>query len=128
MKKILSLGIAAAVSFAFNLNQTYSCETIGISFKKNNKVYNIPNNAKTQTKMKNSLKELYSVKIKPENKQMVIYVKDKQDTLDYVKMIKKRVALYKTKASDLFILSDAKSSQIGINIPSQKMIIYYQCK
>ncbi|GAB6074452.1 hypothetical protein [Nautilia lithotrophica] len=128
MKKILSIGMIAAFAFAFNLNQTYTCDTLGLSFKENNQTYNIPNNVKTNEQLKKTLKALYSVKIKPQEKQLVIYVDDKNDTLDFVKLIDNKVSLYKTKSSDLFILTDPKSSQIGISIPSQKMIIYYQCK
>ena len=117
-----------SLAFAFNLNQIYKCETLGISFKDNNKTYNVPNNQKTQAQLKNSLKELFSIKIMPKDKQLVVYVGDRNDTLGYVKTIDKKVSLYKTKASDLFILTDPKSSQIGLSIPSQKMIIFYQCK
>ncbi|AZV46081.1 hypothetical protein C3L23_01975 [Nautilia sp. PV-1] len=127
MKKIALIGLVS-LAFAFNLNQVYKCETLGISFKDNNKTYNVPNNEKTKKQLQNSLKELYSVQIKPEKSSLVVYVGKKSDTLSYVKTIDKKVKLYKTKASDLFILTDPKSSQIGLSIPSQKMIIYYQCK
>jgi len=128
MKKFLSIGMISAFAFAFNLNQTYTCETLGLSFKENNKTYNIPNTVKTQKQLQETLKSLYSVKIKPKDKKLIIYVNDKSDTLDFVKMVDNKVPLYKTKSSDLFILTDPKSLQIGISIPSQKMIIYYQCK
>ena len=88
----------------------------------------IPNSIKTYKQLKQSLKDLYSIKIKPLKKQMAVYVGDKNDTLDFVKMLDKKVNLYKTKTSDLFILTDPKTSQIGIEIPAQKMIIYYQCR
>jgi hypothetical protein len=128
MKKFLLFGIAAVIAFAFNQNKTYNCETLGLSFKENNKTYNIPNNKQTKKKLKNTLKKLYDVKIKFQKKQMLVYVDGKSDTLDYVKMIDNKVPLYKNKASNLFILVDPKSSQIGLSIPAQKMIIYYQCK
>ncbi|ACM92525.1 hypothetical protein NAMH_0388 [Nautilia profundicola AmH] len=128
MKKIFSLSILVIFAFAFNVNQTYTCETLGLSFKENNKTYNIPNNEKTKAQLQKTLKALYAVKIKPQDKSLVIYVDNKSDTLDFVKMVDNKVPLYKTKASDLFILTDPKSSQIGISIPAQKMIIYYQCK
>ena len=128
MKKILSLGMIAACAFSFNLNQTYTCDTLGLSFKENNKTYNIPNNEKTKDQLQKTLKSLYSVKIKPQDKKLIVYVDNKSDTLDFVKKIDNKVTLYKTKSSDLFIFTEPKSSQIGISIPSQKMIIYYQCK
>jgi len=127
MKKLLLFSIAT-LAFAFNANQIYTCETLGLSFKENNKTYNVPNNEKTQIQLKKTLKSLYSVKIKPENKQLTVFIEDKNDTLDFVKLIDNKVTLYKTKSANLFILTDPKSLQIGINIPMQKMIIYYQCK
>jgi hypothetical protein len=128
MKKVLFLTIVIGVLFGFDLNKTYSCETLGLSFKQNNKTYNIPNNKESEKQLKQSLKDLYFIKIKPLKKQMEVYVGDKNDTLDYVKTLNKKVNLYKTKTSDLFILTDPKTSQIGIEIPAKKMIIYYQCK
>jgi len=127
MKKTLLLGLVS-LAFAFNSGTTYTCDTLGISFKDNNKTYNIPNNEKTKDDLKKSLKELYSLKIKPQDKSVLVFVADKNDTLDYVKTLDKNVTLYKTKASDLFMLLDPNTEQIGINIPSQQMIIYYQCK
>ena len=127
MKKLLLFSIAT-LAFAYNVNQIYTCKTLGLSFKENNKTYNVPNNEKTQIQLKKTLKSLYSVKIKPENKQLTVFIEDKNDTLDFVKLIDNKVTLYKTKSANLFILTDPKSLQIGINIPMQKMIIYYQCK
>ena len=128
MKKFLIIGMISAFAFAFNLNQTYTCETLGVSLKQNNQVRNIPNNVQTYKMLKKALKSLYMIKIKPEKKKLTVYVDKKKDTLDFVKKIDNKVTLYKTKSSDLFIFTEPKSSQIGISIPSQKMIIYYQCK
>jgi len=128
MKKFLSLGMLSIFAFGFNLNQTYTCETLGVSLKQNNQVRNIPNNVQTYKMLKKVLKSLYMIKIKPEKKKLTVYVDKKKDTLDFVKKIDNKVTLYKTKSSDLFIFTEPKSSQIGISIPSQKMIIYYQCK
>jgi len=128
MKKFLAVLVFAVSLFGFELDKTYSCETLGLSFKENNKTYNILNNKESEKQLKQSLKDLYFIKIKPLKKQMEVYVGDKNDTLDFVKTLNKKVNLYKTKTSDLFILTDPKTSQIGISIPSQKMIIYYQCK
>jgi len=127
MKKSLLLA-AFSLAFAFNTGQIYTCNTLGISFKDNNKTYNIPNNEKTADELKKTLKELYSIKIKPQNGKITVFVADKNDTLDYVRKLDNNVSLYKTKASDLFMLTDPKTDQMGINIPSQQMIIYYQCK
>ncbi len=116
-------------AFAFNANTTYTCKTLGISFAdKNGKMVNVPNTSKTADKMKNILKQLYTVKIKPVSKGMEIYVGDKKELLGYVKKVKKNINLYKTEAGDVYLLTDENASQIGVNIPSQKMIIYYQCK
>jgi hypothetical protein len=128
MKKVLFLTIVIGVLFGFELNKTYSCETLGVNIKKGKNIVSIPNSIKTYKQLKQSLKDLYSIKIKPLKKQMAVYVGDKNDTLDFVKTLDKNVNLYKTKTSDLFILTDSKTSQIGIEIPTQKMIIYYQCR
>jgi hypothetical protein len=128
MKKFLAVMVFVVSLFGFELNKTYSCETLGINIKRGKNIISIPNSVKTYKQLKQSLKDLYSIKIKPLKKQMVVYVGDKNDTLDFVKMLDKKVNLYKTKMSDLFILTNTESSQIGIEIPSQKMIIYYQCK
>ena len=128
MKKISLLFVSAMVLFAFNVGTTYNCKTLGLSFKKNAQTYNIPDNNQTDGNLKKSLKELYSVKIKPLKDTLNIYVGDKNDTLNYFKTLKHNIKLYKTKQSDIFILVDENVSQIGLSIPSQQMIIYYQCK
>ena len=128
MKKTLLLTLTALGLFAFNIGQTYNCKTLGLSFKKDGKTYNIPDTNETTKKLQNSLKNLYNIKIKPQKKALKVYVGDNSDTLSYVKTLKKEIKLYKTKKSNLFILVDEKVSQIGLSIPSQHMIIYYQCK
>ena len=128
MKKLLSIGIIGVSAFAFNINQTYTCETLGVSLKQNNQVRNIPNNVKTYKMLKKALKSLYMIKIRPEKKKLTIYVNKKKDTLDFVKKLPNKVSLYKTKESDLFVFVDANSSQIGMEVPSDGMMIYYQCK
>jgi hypothetical protein len=128
MKKLLAFLVFMVSLFGFKLNKTYSCETLGINLKRGEKIISIPNSIKTYEQLKQSLKDLYSIKIKPLKKQMRVYVGDKKDTLDFVKTLDKKINLYKTKTSDLYILADPKTSQIGIEIPAQKMIIYYQCK
>lgn len=127
MKKILVL-MVSVFAFGFNLNQVYSCKTVGISFKENNQTYEIPNNEKTVKDLKAHLKGLYEIKIKPVDKNLVVFVGDKNDTLNFVKNINKNVSLYVTKDFALQIMTDNNTSQMAINIPSQKMIIYYQCK
>jgi len=128
MKKFLIIGMISAFAFAFNLNQTYTCETLGVSLKQNNQVRNIPNNVKTYKMLKKALKSLYMIKIRPEKKKLTVYVDKKKDTLDFVKKLPNKVSLYKTKESDLFVFVDANSSQIGMEVPSDGMMIYYQCK
>jgi len=127
MKKILIL-IISVFAFGFNLNQVYSCKTLGISFEENNQTYEIPNNEKTVNDLKAHLKELYEIKVKPVDKSLIVFVGDKNDTLDFIKNVNKNVSLYVTKDFALQIMTDNNTSQIAINIPSQKMIIYYQCK
>ena len=128
MKKFLAVLVFVVSLFGFELNKTYGCETLGVNIKKGKNIVSIPNSIKTYKQLKQSLKDLYFIKIKPLKKQMEVYVGDKNDTLDFVKTLNKKVNLYKTKTSDLFILTDPKTSQIGIEIPTQKMIIYYQCR
>ncbi len=127
MKKLLLFSVAV-LAFAFNTNQTYECKTLGISFKKNNQTYNIPNNKKTVEELKKTLNNLYTVKIKPQKQNLEVYIGKNNDTLVFVKNLTKNVSVYKTVDSQLFIMLDNNSSQIGINIPSQNMIIYYQCR
>ena len=127
MKKILVL-IISVFAFGFNLNQVYSCKTLGISFEENNQTYEIPNNEKTVNDLKAHLKELYEIKVKPVDKSLIVFVGDKNDTLDFIKNVNKNVSLYVTKDFALQIMTDNNTSQMAINIPSQKMIIYYQCK
>lgn len=128
MKKLLSIGIIGVSAFAFNINQTYTCETLGVSLKQNNQVRNIPNNVKTYKMLKKALKSLYMIKIRPEKKKLTIYVNKKKDTLDFVKKLPNKVSLYKTKESDLFVFVDSNASQIGLEVQSDGMMIYYQCK
>ena len=128
MKKLLSIGIIGVSAFAFNINQTYTCETLGVSLKQNNQVRNIPNNVKTYKMLKKALKSLYMIKIRPEKKKLTIYVNKKKDTLDFVKKLPNKVYIYKTKESNLFVFVDSNVSQIGLEVPSEGMIIYYQCK
>lgn len=127
MKKLLILIISVFV-FGFNLNQVYSCKTLGISFEENNQTYEVPNNEKTVNDLKAHLKELYEIKVKPVDKNLIVFVGDKNDTLNFVKNVSKNVSLYVTKDFALQIMTDNNTSQMAINIPSQKMIIYYQCK
>ena len=128
MKKISLLFVSAMVLFAFNVGTTYNCKTLGLSFKKNGKIYNVPDNNQTDANLKKSLKELYSIKIKPLKNALSVYVGDKNDTLNYLKTLKHNIKLYKKDKSDIFVIVDENVSQIGLSIPSQKMIIYYQCK
>ena len=127
MKKFLVL-IIGVVVFGFNLNQVYCCKTLGISFEENNQTYEIPNNEKTVSGLKAHLQELYEIKVKPVDKNLIVFVGDKNDTLNFVKKVNKNFSLYVTKDFALQIMTDNNTSQMAINIPSQKMIIYYQCK
>jgi len=128
MKKFLSIGIMGMFAFAFNVNNIYTCETLGISLRQNNQVHNIVNNVRTYKMLRRSLKSLYIIKIKPEKNKLTVYVDKKQDTLDFVKKLPNKVSLYKTKESDLFVFIDSNSSQIGMEVPSEGMMIYYQCR
>ena len=127
MKKILVL-IIGVVVFGFNLNQVYSCKTLGISFEENNQTYEIPNNEKTVNNLKTLLKEFYEIKIKPVDKNLIVFIGDKNDTLGFVKKVNKNISLYVTKDFSLQVITDNNTSQIAINIPFQKMRVYYQCK
>ncbi len=128
MKKFLFTGMIVAFAFAFNLNQTYTCETLGISFKKNNKTYNVANTVKTQKQLKKSLKLFYNIHAEFKNKQLILQIGEQNDTLAYVKNVKGNVELYAEQKGRLFVLSDANVSQIGLSMPSQDLIIFYQCK
>jgi len=64
MKKMLFLVIISGVLFGFKLNKTYSCETLGVNIKSGKNIISIPNSIKTYYQLKQSLKDLYSIKIK----------------------------------------------------------------
>ena len=127
MKKFLVL-IISVFAFGFNLNQVYSCKTLGISFEENNQTYEVPNNEKTVNDLKTHLKSLYEIKVKPVDKNLIVFLGDKNDTLSFAKNVNKNISVYATKDFTLQIMTDNNTSQMAINIPSQRMKIYYQCK
>lgn len=127
MKKILFVGFSIYM-FAFNINQNYSCETLGFSFQKDGKVFNIPNDVKTYKKIHQDLGNLYEIGIKPLQKKIQVSVGNKKDILSYVKNLKNNIDVYVTDDNQVIVFVDKNSSQISLKIPSEKMIIYYQCE
>ena len=127
MKKFLVL-IISVFAFGFNLNQVYSCKTLGVIFEENNQTYQIPNNEKTVNDLKTHLKSLYEIKVKPVDKNLIVFLGDKNDTLSFAKKVNKNISVYVTKDFSLQVITDNNTSQIAINIPFQKMRVYYQCK
>jgi len=127
MKKMIFF-LTCVISFGFNIGSNYTCETIGLDLKTPQGVVSIPNNFETNEKIKESLKELYSVKIKVLNNSLEINVGGEKDVLNFVKNLQKDVKLYKTSDSQTFIITDDNSTQIVISIPAAGKDIYYQCK
>ncbi|NPA11428.1 MAG: hypothetical protein GXO62_04220 [Epsilonproteobacteria bacterium] len=114
-----------SILFAFE-NKTYNCETIGIEYKESNQTLSIPNTQKTSTQLKQLLKDLYSIKASFNNKDLTLIIASKPEKLTYVNNLQKKIRLYKNDG--VWIVADDNSSQIAINIPSQNIVIYYQCR
>ena len=128
MKKIFLAALAATLMFgAFLPNKTYNCETVGVSFKEGNQTRNVPNNKKTQKELKNTLKNLYSIKINIDKKMLNIEAGKSSDTLAYIKKFK-TLDVYITADKQVVLFLDSNKTQVGMMIPSQKTMIYYQCK
>jgi len=129
MKKILMTGvIAASVFAAFLPNKTYKCSTIGLTFKDKNVTRNIPNNNKTKKDLQKILKNLYSLQIKlDKNNQLDVTAGGKTDKLLYLKKFK-TLDVYVTRDKHVLMFLDSNHTQIGMMIPSQSTMIYYQCK
>ena len=128
MKKILfGLILISSLFGSFLPNHIYTCETIGVSFKENNKTMNIPNTDKTKEYLEKSLGKLYKFSIKLQNNKMFIKASDINDTLIFLKKFK-TLDVYATKDRSAFIFVDSNATQIGFSMPSQNTMIYYQCK
>ena len=128
MKKLLFAVLFSSLMFgAFLPNKTYTCTTLGISFKDKNQTVNIPNNDKTKEQFHKVLKNLYSIAFKTNGKILKIKAGETNDTMAYVKKFKS-LDVYTTKDHQVFLFLDSNHTQAGLNIPSQKTMIYYQCK
>jgi len=129
MKKFLLTGFVTASLFAgFLPGKTYNCENIGLSFRDSNITRNIPNNKQTQEELKKTLKTLYSIKIKlDKNNTLDITSGNKTDKLIYIKKYNSLDA-YITKDKQAVVFLDSNHTQVGLLIPSQNTMIYYQCK
>ena len=128
MKKIFLAGLISSLMFgAFLPNKIYNCQTLGISFKDKNQTINIPNNDKTKEQLHKVLKKLYSISFKTDGKRLSIKAGKTNDTMVYVKKFKS-LDVYITKDHKVFLFLDSNHTQAGLNIPSQKTMIYYQCK
>jgi len=128
MKKLIFSGILISGLFAgFLPNKTYNCETIGVSFKDKNQTINIPNNFQTKKGLKQTLKNLYSISFKIKGKYLSIKAGNANDTMVYVKKFKS-LDVYTTRDHQAFLFLDSNHTQAGLNLPSQKTMIYYQCK
>ncbi len=128
MKKLIFSAVLISGLFAsFLPNKTYNCVTLGLSFKDKNQTINIPNNDKTQEQLKKVLKKLYSISIKIEGKKLNIKAGKTSDTMVYVKKFR-GLDVYTTRGHEVFLFLDSNHTQVGLNIPAQKTMIYYQCK
>ena len=128
MKKIFLAILTSSLMFgAFLPNKTYNCQTLGVSVKDGNQTRNIPNNKETSKDLKNTLKNLYSIKLKLDNKMLNVDAGKSSDTLAYLRKMK-NLAVYVTADKQVMIFLDANQTQAGMMIPSQKTMIYYQCK
>ncbi|GAX87883.1 conserved hypothetical protein [Lebetimonas natsushimae] len=127
MKKLL-LVLISIYLFAFNLNQNYKCETLGFSFKKDGKIYNVPNDVKTNKQLQKDLGKLYKISFIPVKNAIKLTVGDKNDTLPYIQTIKNKLDVYVTRDRQVIVFLDKNVSQVAVKIPSQQMVIFYQCK
>jgi len=128
MKKLIFSGILISSLFAgFLPNKTYNCETIGVSFKDKNQTINVPNNDKTRESLKKTLKNLYAISFKINGKSLNIKTADVNDTMIYLKKFRS-LDVYTTRDYRAFLFLDSNHTQAGLNIPSQKTMIFYQCK
>ena len=128
MKKIFLILFSISLMFgAFLQNKTYDCKTIGVSFKDGNETRNIPNNEKTAKSLKETLKNLYEIKLSLDKKLLNVQAGKASDTLAYVKKYHK-LDVYVNGDKQVFIFLDSNKTQAGMMIPSQKTMIYYQCK
>jgi hypothetical protein len=127
MKKMLLI-LVGIYTFAFNVNKNYSCETLGFSFKKNGKIYNVANDIRTNKQMQKDLGKLYQVSFIPVKNAIKLKVEDKNDTLPYVQSIKNKIDVYITKDKQVLMFVDKNTSQIAIKIPIKQLVIYYKCK
>ncbi|WP_024787041.1 hypothetical protein [Lebetimonas sp. JH369] len=59
---------------------------------------------------------------------MFLKIGDKNDTLPYIQTIKNQFDVYVTKDKQVIVFADKNVSQIALKIPSQQIVIYYQCK
>jgi len=128
MKKIFLAILTSSLMFgAFLQNKTYSCSTIGISFKDGNQTRNVPNNAKTQEKLKKILKNLYSIKLNLNKKMLNVDAGKSNATLAYIRKYK-NLNVYITGDKKVMMFLDSNKTQAGMMIPSLRTMIYYQCK
>ena len=128
MKKLLFAVLFSSLMFgAFLPNKTYTCTTLGVSFKDGNQTRNVPNNKETQKELRNTLKNLYSIKINIDKKMLNIEAGKSSDTLAYIKKFK-TLDVYITADKQVVLFLDSNKTQVGMMIPSQKTMIYYQCK
>lgn len=128
MKKIFLAILTSSLMFgAFLQNKTYSCSTIGISFKDGNQTRNVPNNAKTQEKLKKILKNLYSIKLNLNKKMLNVDAGKSNATLAYIRKYK-NLNVYLTGDKKVMMFLDSNKTQAGMMIPSLRTMIYYQCK
>jgi len=128
MKKIFLAILTSSLMFgAFLQNKTYSCSTIGISFKDGNQTRNVPNNDKTQEKLKKILKNLYSIKLNLNKKMLNVDAGKSNATLAYIRKYK-NLNVYLTGDKKVMMFLDSNKTQAGMMIPSLRTMIYYQCK
>ena len=129
MKKFLLIGFVTASLFAgFLPGKTYNCKNIGLTFRDKNSTRNIPNNKETEKELKKTLKTLYSIKVKlDKNNTLNIIAGNKADKLIYIKKYNSLDA-YITRDKQAVVFLDSNHTQVGLLIPSQNTMIYYQCK
>jgi hypothetical protein len=128
MKKLFLMTIGIFL-FGFNLNHTYHCETLGFALNRGGKIINVPNNIKTYKQMRKDLGALYEIDFTPFKNSIKVSIGKKSDNLDYIESLKnKKIDVYVTKDKQAIIFVDKKASEIALKIPSQEMVIYYQCK
>ncbi|WP_457559847.1 hypothetical protein [Caminibacter sp.] len=134
MKKFVLISLGVAALFAFNMvpEKQYTCITTGITFSEGNQTRSIPVTPKTKPILEKSLKNFFEIKVKRftvGKGQVDIKVGNDEQNLTYVGKWK-GYDRYQDAAGQVVFMPDknASTNNAALIIPSQKLVIFYQCR